>query len=293
MKKTIALVVSVVVLMCVFAFSASAASTENSVSQISLHAFSDVCSAKEQVKSEHTEMSKEDMISVLNRYAMTGNDAYMEQLNNAGYYLYNDDVENQVSPISAPTDIELYDMIVRDEGDDTWLVVFFGHWKNLSAISSDNTRWFNPQEGDHHNIGGLDMVGFRFYNVTGPTPNIKKAYARIEANSYDCDETQILTNPCILDEREGIAYQYQDYLVCTKRHSPFTYDWAYMGRSFDVVAEFDDSFEEFHGQVRGVYAHSWNDSSVTSVGLSTSGFSIGWSTTSHHFEMYSAYPKVF
>lgn len=278
--------------MCVFAFSASAASTENSVSQISLHAFSDVCSAKEQVKSEHTEMSKDDMISVLNRYAMTGNDAYMEQLNNAGYYLYNDDVENQVSPISAPTDIELYDMVVRDEGDDTWLIVFFGHWKNLSAISSDNSsnRWFAPSVGDHHNIGGFDMVGICFYETSGQTPNIKKSYAYVEDDSHKYRQT--LTNPCVLNERNGVAYQYQDYLICTKG-GLFTYDWVYMGASFDVVIEFDDSFANFHGRTRGVYAHSWNDASVSSVGFSTTGFSIGWSTTSNHFEMYSARSKKF
>ena len=66
-----------------------------------------------------------------------------------------------------------------------------------------------------------------------------------------------------------------------------------MGYGFSAIGVYDSSFANYHGRARTCYSHTWDNTNLTGVGISSSGFNISCSSTASRFTIYQSGETVF
>ncbi len=204
-----------------------------------------------------------------------------EKLNPLGFYIYSYQ-EPDISLMSSQNDVKINNVtILYDSNDNTWSLVGGGYWL------TDN--WKKEISGNG-NINGRDGVGIAITNLTGSSSHgfaPKESYAYV----HDGNNNSItVTNRTFANYEQGVFFEYDDYVSDN-------YFWStpkYMGYGFSAAMIYDnDLFLAYNGRATTYYAHTWQSSSITSIGASTTGFSIGFSDYDHSFYAYSNQAKAF
>lgn len=294
MKK----VTSILILTCLlflslsFTISATANSESYTVdstrSSLSKSQFADACEEQYTDEVEHKSLSDEEVSNLILLYRQSGDLKYEQELNNAGIYLYSSSTSyvSTNARTSEPTDVIMNTCeVLYNITKDQWIVKFIGNWKSIDPISDEVHVWFNPSEGDTMNVGGYDAVGMVFYDTSGGSPKKIDSYATIRSSDTVTSSTS--KNPDTYDDSYGVIFRIQDYIICRKNTSIFTYEWDYVGAIFETSMTFDSSFENFNGKAKGLYVHTWKSSSVTSIGVGWINFDLSWVPEDYSFSCYS------
>ena len=132
-------------------------------------------------------------------------------------------------------------------------------------------------------------MGITFYNTSGPAPTVKSTYAEIGDGTGNFNQ---YSSPAIMDSSTGAGFLFQDHIICTEVTGLFSYDWAYFGQMFDITIRFDSSFSAFNGKARAFVYHTWNDTSITSIGLTggadSFGVTVSWQNAGNSWPAFSS-----
>jgi len=69
--------------------------------------------------------------------------------------------------------------------------------------------------------------------------------------------------------------------------------YAYNIVSFNVYAEYNSQFANYHGNAVGYFANTWENTQINSFGIQAWGVNVGWSSISGKWEMISPNDKLF
>lgn len=238
--------------------------------------------------------SEADKDELLYLYTMTELSEYEEALNSIGVYIYHSECESdEISTYSDSSDVFLSNVkISYDSTDKTWTLSGGGDWIDTTPLA-DEVNWFAPSEGDTKNIGGYDAIGVVLHSTSGTIPTQVSCKAKIGDGTGNFT---YMYNPSTFDSAGGVAFLYQDYLICTEG-GLFSYEWAFHGQQFYAEVTYDSTFSNYNGKARMFYAHTWNKNSVSSVqfgvGEGMLEMQISFSKEENYFTSYSTGDKVF
>ncbi len=225
---------------------------------------------------------------------MAQKDEIEGQLNAAGYYIYKDDTSDEEQLSSEPSDISVSGVVtVYDDNTGNWSLVAGGTWNNLDAIYDDAGFWI-WHVGRKKDIGGYDAIGIVIYDTSGITPELLSSWGEINNGE---GESKKLSTASAYDTKRGVGFEFQDYITVTKAINTTEYEFNYMGAGYSAAMRFDSSFTNWNGTSRGFYAHTWDETTIDSIGFNagqgTFGLDVSWSTTSDHFLGFSTMDTKF
>lgn len=173
------------------------------------------------------------------------------------YELDTEVAETSVSVMSVASDITLNAAtVLYDSYCDQWIVSCGGYWNNEAWATETGSGYLG-------NVGGCDAIGLSIYSTSG-TYNTKI----VDSYAYysDGDETSsYVYSPSLSSGTNGSIFEYQDNIHYSNSNR------RYIGKHFAVVVNYDSSFENFHGYVRGYYAHTWSTAYISSIAFGTGG----------------------
>lgn len=297
MRKIFAVFLSVLIIMSLFvpAFADAAPSYDDSLvaRNMTKAEFADYCDELASSKSRSVSMlSEEEILDLLGAYSMSTDEKraeYESILNDHGCYIYS--CTSAANTRSQPGDVSMGTVaITYIPYTQEWVVGFSGRWTSVDPVEDEWDELESlPEIDDTQNIGGLDAAGIIFYNTSGSTPNMLSSMCKV-TNDGDLEYTT--TSPSTYNSAQGVAFQYQDYARVLGYQNWLTevvYD--YLGHVFTVSMTFDSSFEFFNGAARGFYVHTWDQTSITSIGFSADvtgfGLDLSWSNEGYSFQCYS------
>ena len=119
------------------------------------------------------------------------------------------------------------------------------------------------------------------YQASGTLPTLNRCSGYVHDGNGN---NMSLSNPCNLDSTRGVVFEFQDYRTIIQE-SPT--DYTYMGYGFAAQAVYDSSFAQYHGKAKSYYAHTWEEASIDSIGISVDGFSISWTADVNRWFIYN------
>ncbi len=214
-----------------------------------------------------------------------------EKLNSLGFYVYSYN-KPTIVPTSDGGDIKINDVIIMyDSYNDSWVVGGGGYWRNTSWQDDSflSGFWGMPWAGATQNIGGHDGIGVALYNTSGQKPRLISSYAYVHDGN---GQEEYYYNPMNLDTSIGVFFDFQDYLYLKDSYVVWG-NITYMGYGFSATAIYDSSFANYNGRARTYYAHTWDSTNITDVGITNSGFNIGFSHDKSKFAIYQTGETIF
>lgn len=200
---------------------------------------------------------------------------------------------------SDSTDVTLNSVnISYDYYTGSWYVTGYGYWKSddycSDADGSGNCdSIFSPagnyglwnSVGETDNIGGRDSVGIALQDTsTVPTGlSLLSGYGKF----YNYDESsqieKINYNRDVNPSSRGAVYTFQDYLQITQASYFYgaltSIDETYLAKRFCTSLRYNSRFSSYDGNAVLIYAHSWDETSINSIGLGKDSFSVSWETS--------------
>ena len=185
--------------------------------------------------------------------------------------------------------------ITYDATTSRWNVTGGGYWKNTNWWGDRPGGWWG-YSGETKNVGGVDSVGITYYNTSG-TYNT----AVISSMGYATDQngwSEYMYNPSHGNGRYGVAFDFQDKIklknVCGVCYAS---DSTYFGSGFSASVTYDSNFSNYNGYARTMYAHTWSDTTINSIGFSGGGSNFGvtvsWSSSSNRFAIFNGSDTTF
>ncbi|MBI9010356.1 MAG: hypothetical protein JEZ05_10060 [Tenericutes bacterium] len=263
----------------------------------------DIVSAKLELMSKYKDMKKnisisEDIEREQEIYSIMSSDSLnqIEKKEKLGEMnvVYLDVPYSKLS--SDSSDVTITPVVIYyDYTTGSWYLVGSGYWNSdeycIDADGSgtcDNSGNYAglyglfAQEGDIDNIGGRDSVGIYLQDTSTPPANL--ALVSGYGKFYNYDETESIAsynytrdiNPSSL----GAVYTFQDYLKVTEA-SYFLWalksiDETYVAKKFTSVLRYNYDFANYSGNAVCIYAHSWDNTGINSIGLGLYSISISW-----------------
>lgn len=202
-------------------------------------------------------------------------------LNSNGVFIYSEETSD-VTPLSTGSqDVSMSKaMITYNSSTDEWILIGGGYWYD-GAYDDDMPSAFFGYLGKVDNVGGLDAVGVAMYQASGTLPTLNRCSGYVHDGNGN---NMSLSNPCNLDSTRGVVFEFQDYRTIIQE-SPT--DYTYMGYGFAAQAVYDSSFAQYHGKAKSYYAHTWEEASIDSIGISVDGFSISWTADVNRWFIYN------
>jgi hypothetical protein len=161
------------------------------------------------------------------------------------------------------------------------------YW-TISATGELGSPWGTktllwPSVGSKHNVGGVDTVGILLHDISGDTRGLElqgggQSRAWLSDNSGHTVENTY-RSASVGSSLQGAVYDIQDYQI-VKTSNIFTgYSADYVGRNFGAMVTYNEKFANIDGNAVLFYAHTWDNSRVTSVsfGVGAQELSVGWS----------------
>lgn len=169
-----------------------------------------------------------------------------------------------IQPMSYPSDFTL--------GAPTLYYSTSGGYYYLDATWAwVGEHWSDDAGGSYANIGGLDAHGVYFSRQI-------RNLGGTEVYCSDGDQSSCSTSKVYLaNTAYGEAVQFQDKAAYSRTNAGH----GSMVFSFNTL---NDNCLQF-GQE---YDHTWQTTNITGIGISTSGFSVSWSTSGHFWSRQSA-----
>jgi hypothetical protein len=194
---------------------------------------------------------------------------------------------------SAPGNVSLgKPSISYDSSSKQYIITAYGNWTSHKYEVPTWTWWY-PSVGSTKNIGGLDGIGISLSNTSGTTSGlaINSGYGYF----HNGTATQKVTTMSSNSDLYGAGYKVQDFIKFTKVDNYVFWvntTYLYNAYNMDCVLKYNAKFEGYNGSAKLFYGHTWDSTNITSIGVNKTGASIGWSTTSNHWDSYS-YARTF
>jgi len=298
MKKALCIIISIIMITlsgstAIFAESLNdnlSVVRSNGMTKAEFATYCDRLYAQTVQTSQKRETTESEIESLLKEYNRTKSIEVEAKLNQAGVFVYSSSSSAQNTRTSDNGHVFISDVsITYSSQKQEWTVSAGGYWTDLSGIADESGTWVGFYEGATRNIGGLDAFGIAFYNTSGTVPTMKSCYAEIGDGTGNFDQ---YSSNAIMDSSTGAAFLYQDHLICTRVTGWFSYDWAYFGQMFDITMKFDSSFSAFNGKARAFIYHTWEDTSITSIGVNVGsdsfGINVGWENEGNSWPAFSS-----
>ncbi len=222
----------------------------------------------------YSDMSYEDMKEALEKLGV--------------YYVYGEDVEYSGSS-SGDIKFDGTPQIAYNSKSKEYLVSAKASLPS-DAIDDEKPFWklFCPCDGDVANIGGVDAIFLSITNTSGASAGLQvnSGSASLSYGSAIKSSTNLITD----NDNYGAGYEVQDciaYYNVKNRIIYFTYDYKYNAEKITCVARYNSMFRNYNGEIKLGYSHTWNNTEVSSVGLSRSGPSVNFSKASNKWTAYS------
>jgi hypothetical protein len=217
------------------------------------------------------------------------------QLNEIGYYTYDDGSDNTVPTTrSSSQDVHLDKVsITYNANNDTWILKSQGAW-TTNGYTKDVSENFNGgwiNEGDEHDIGGSDTLGIAisvyYADPDGKYLTLLSGYGKLfggkENSSTSSNRSAALPN-----SENGALYEVRDYMRITKvGFLALTYQYEYIGLNFQTQLVYNGNFANIAGKATMFYAHTWDKTKLTGVtagvGVGAASIGITWNTTGKHW----------
>lgn len=210
---------------------------------------------------------------ILNATLATGvqKETILNELETYGVFFFESSNQNSfVMPCSDISDVIVYaPEVYYNTSTQEWILSCAGNWL------TDNWQ----TEATSGNVGGYDAFGFNFINTSGSTNfNVKRYSAYLyDQNFLNYKYTSISSND---NYTAGTVFKLQDTV---NNNSYIGYRWV-------GSCTYDKSFENYSGNVIGFYIHTWNNTSISSISVSSNKDGLGVSYTltsnSNFFEGY-------
>lgn len=195
---------------------------------------------------------------------------------------------------SSPTVMNYNNVTVfYDVYDDTWRLGAGVWWSDNSWLDDVPYALF-PSVGSVFEVGGLDGLGITLYDLSGSFAGctLVDTWLFVTAGGGNLSTTTHSPTGNI-DSKYGVFHQFQDYAQIVEMNG-LTATYMYYGKHMSVFARYSSEFENFHGRARLQYVHTWNNTSISSVGVNFeagadsvgAGFEIGFTKQTNKFETF-------
>ena len=318
MKKITAFILCFAILF-ISTFSVGAVGLSDSIAAANVvaekRALRDACIAKgtslklkEMDKDELSEKRQEVFNSLFS--GETDIDTAVDELEELGLYPLESSVDaykkyqaEQNMNRSSSTSLLYNNVIVSyDSTDGTWVLGGGVWWGNDSWVYDIPYMLF-PSIGASYTVGGQDGVGIALYDLSGSYSNcwLVDTWLYVSAgNGYLATTSHSPTGN--FDARYGVFHEFQDYaLLIDFNYLTAQSTYLYYGQHMSVFAKYSSEFVNFHGRARLNYAHTWNNSSISSVGVNvdasgtafSGGFNISFANNQYGFQTISPGETLF
>lgn len=222
-----------------------------------------------------------------NSLTMEEKEAFLKDLET---YHFKTKTDNSAQLASTLNDVELYKPdIWYNAYENTYTVHGMGHWVN-NDYDAPSWMWWYPYEGQKITIGGVDALGIYFHNTPSPNPSgvaIVDGWGTFNNGLSNWDNAEVLatSNDCI-----GGGYKYQDYIEITDVTNNVFWvniEYRYSAQNFHCYLNYNSNFANLNGDAKFYYSHTWDDTSVNSVGIYTNGLYCGYNENENYFEAFS------
>ncbi|CAM3126807.1 hypothetical protein PASE110613_17660 [Paenibacillus sediminis] len=197
-----------------------------------------------------------------------------------------------LSPFSVgSTDVTMNSVwITYDAQTRRWNASGGGYWNGTAWFTDNPGGWWGTK-GETKNVGGLDSVGITYYNSSGyGTTSVVSSLGYVtDHNGWSVD----LNNPSHGDGKNGVAFDFQDQmkLKSISGITPKASDFTYLGEGFAATITYDSGFSNYHGKARSMYAHTWSNTSINSIGFSGGagnfGVTVSWANEGHSWLVFN------
>lgn len=136
--------------------------------------------------------------------------------------------------------------------------------------------WSVPTTGDQFDVGGLDGFGISLHDTFGSFDGVSMVSGSATFSNPEFNYSQTTQNRVTGASSYGAGFLLQDKVIITKWNI-FQYWWTFLTRYFSVTLRYSSNFSNYRGNAVTFYAHSWQSTSITGIGLSIVGFDISWS----------------
>jgi hypothetical protein len=229
-------------------------------------------------------------------------DTAVEKLEKLGVYAlpssieaYKAEKKAELTTYSSPTALEYNNVtIYYDSYDDTWELGAGVWWTNDSWLD-DVPYSFLPYVGQEYEVGGLDGVGITLYGTSGSFKGcvLEDTWLYVSAGGGNLATTSHSPTGNI-DSKYGVFHEFQDYAQLVSL-SGASGTYIYYGKHISVFAKYNSNFESYNGRARLQYVHTWEDTSIASVGVNfegsnnsvAAGFEIEFTTEKNKFNTLS------
>lgn len=214
---------------------------------------------------------------------------YLEQL---GVYEVCEE-EQAALAASSSGDVTLYKPTIHyDSSTKEYIITGNGKW-NTHSYEVPTWYWWAPSVGSTKDIGGTDAIGISLTNTYGNTAGLalNSGYGRFK------NGTAVKTSTTLASENDnyGGGYKVQDFIKFTKVdnyllwfNTTFYYNAYYM----TCILRYNSKLANYSGNAKLFYGHTWDTTTVTGIGVSTTGASISWSSNSDKWVGFS-YARTF
>jgi hypothetical protein len=166
--------------------------------------------------------------------------------------------------------------VAGGEGDSPYVLVGSMRWNDCSGRGCWEKDRGSNDAGDH---GGPD--GFAIHTQR---PIIRRNASMFRTNS--CGHRENADQPSTKNEY-GVGFKLQD------ESRGFCWNW----KQATIVVQFDfmDGGGFCNGKLYSVeteFTHTWDTTSLTSIGISQTGIQFSWNDTPHHYEVLPSKPWV-
>ncbi|MGQ8873498.1 hypothetical protein [Paenibacillus sp. TSA_86.1] len=177
--------------------------------------------------------------------------------------------------------------ITQDAVTRNWNLTGGGYWKNTAWF--DDMGWQVWSNNQIRNLGGVDSVGITLYNTSGSYTGVQV----VSSSGYVTDHngwTETLNNPSHGNGKYGVAFDFQDKVKYTGGCANFNCSsdyFTYLGKGFAASITYNSTFVNYNGSARSMYAHTWDNTTINSIGLTGGagnwGINMSWSHSANRW----------
>ncbi len=166
--------------------------------------------------------------------------------------------------------------------------IFQGKMKWKTGTDSCSTPYWYNDITSEGNVGGYDEMGIWLNTSSNMmlTDHFLQTFYRYPTRPGHGSTT--VTQPkdwfsggVVFQNQDKSQYDFVDY-TCTSKNWDYSWDSTVITMYIKLTGSKSGTFE-LHSQV----GHSWSSTTINSLGISTSGVSVGWSSSSNKWEIES------
>lgn len=183
-----------------------------------------------------------------------------------------------------------------------WILYSSGYWYDNevacddghSVVNCNEIFWIGGygafvSEGERLNVGGRDSVGIFLQDTYGTySATFESGYGRFYNYDGEYNISYTGSTKDVNPTSRGASYTMQDYLEVTNITTFLgvltSMEESYLALHFYTRIEYSAAFTTWNGNAVMFYAHTWDETDITGVGLGADSISFSTSTNSEWWQ---------